>query len=71
MKLPERKPSIYFNIELVKEYVDTSYGTSVKNHGNQESKRGFQTGLIIWAIMISGYYSWFTLRIKDFSKKSN
>lgn len=47
MKLPERKPSIYFNIELVKEYVDTSYGTSVKNHGNQESKRGFQTGLII------------------------
>ena len=46
MKLPE-KTIIYFNIELVKGYVDTSYGTSVKNHGNQESKRGFQTGLII------------------------
>ena len=45
MKLPE-KTIIYFNIGLVKEYVDTSYGTSVKNHGNQESKRGFQTGLM-------------------------
>lgn len=47
MKLPEKKTIHYFNFVLFEEYIDTSNGTSVKNHRYHDSKRIFQTGLIL------------------------